>query len=368
MDAPLRAWRLSGAVCVGIALGIASWIIVLSTCPTIPNFRVLLHSLEFSSLAKPTTPIVGDGIDTPEQNGARLLFVGDIMLDRHVAERTRLSGNPSYPFLKLPSGWFDSFDFAAANLEGPITDRRRAPEKSIDFLFDPSVIPVLKAQGFDAFSQANNHALDQGATGYEDSVRRLRDAGFLVFGHQVSDGSISLATTTIRGIKFAFVGYNTTDNALDKAEAGPIIQQAKQEADFVIAVIHAGAEYKDRPQAGTIADVHWLIDQGVDAVIGGHPHWVEGFSSYKGKPIAWSLGNFIFDQDFSTETRQGLAVVLTVKSGKISLEPIPIQINQSQPTLVEGGDLAKRLQSLANISDEDLRDQIRAGKIELPGL
>ncbi len=364
MDAPLRAWRLSGAVCIGIALGIASWIGVLSTCPTVPSFRVLLNSLELPSLASPTSPIVGEGMDTPEQFGARLVFVGDIMLDRNVADRTRLSGNPNYPFLKLPSGWFDSFDFAAANLEGPVTDLRRAPEKSIDFMFDPSVLPILKAQGLDAFSQANNHALDQGAAGYEDSVRRLSDAGFLVFGHQVSDGVLSLATTTVRGIKIAFVGYNTTDNSIDKEEAGPLIQQAARDADVVIAVMHWGAEYKDRPQAGTIVDAHWLIDQGADAVIGGHPHWAQGFSSYKGKPIAWSLGNFIFDQDFSTQTRQGLAVALTIKNGKLTLEPMPIQINQSQPSLATGEDLAKRLQSLANISDEDLRDQIRAGKME----
>jgi poly-gamma-glutamate synthesis protein (capsule biosynthesis protein) len=307
-------------------------------------------------------------MDTPEQSGARLIFVGDIMLDRNVADRTRLSGNPNYPFLKLPSGWFDSFDFAAANLEGPVTDLRRAPEKSIDFMFDPSVIPVLKAQGLDAFSQANNHALDQGAVGYEDSVRRLRDAGFLTFGHQVSDGHISLATTTVRGIKFAFVGYNTTDNSLDKADAGPIIQQASRDADIVIVFMHWGAEYKDRPQVGVIADAHWLIDQGADAVIGGHPHWAQGFSSYKGKPIAWSLGNFIFDQDFSTQTRQGLAVALEVTRHAsrytLQIKPMPIQINQSQPSLATGEDLAKRLQSLANISDEDLRDQIRAGKME----
>lgn len=363
MDAPLRAWRLSGAVCIGIALGIVSWIGVISTCPTVPNVKLFLAS-RISYLASSSGPIEVKGYETPEQSGARLVFVGDIMLDRNVADRTRLSGNPNYPFLKLPSGWFDSFDYAVGNLEGPVTDLRRAPEKSIDFLFDPSVIPVLKAQGLDAFSQANNHALDQGAIGYEDSVRRLSDAGFLVFGHQVSDGALSLATTTVRGIKIAFVGYNTTDNAIDKTEAGPIIQQAARDADVVIAVMHWGAEYKDRPQAGTITDAHWLIDQGADAVIGGHPHWAQGFSSYKGKPIAWSLGNFIFDQDFSTQTRQGLAVALTIKSGRITLEPMPIQINQSQPSLVEGDDLAKRLQGLANISDENLRDQIRAGKME----
>lgn len=364
MAARLRSWRLSGAVCVGIALGIASWVLVLSLQPYIPRFRVLLHSLELPALAGSPFPIVPEGMDTPERKPIRMLFVGDIMLDRNVAIRTRQAKDPNYPYQKLPKGWFESFDYAVGNLEGPVTDRRRSPEKSIDFMFDPSVVPVLKAQGFDAFSQANNHALDQGAPGYEDSVRRLRSAGFLVFGHQVYDGEIALATTTVNGKKFAFVGYNTTDNPIDKKAAAPVIQQAAREADYVIAALHWGAEYKDRPQAGMIADAHWLIDQGVDAVIGGHPHWVQGFSSYKGKPIAWSLGNFIFDQDWSVQTRQGLAAVVTFNNEKITFEPIPLNIDQSRPTLISGEELIKRLQGLANISDQGLREQVRAGKIE----
>lgn len=364
MAAPLRAYRLTGAVCLGIALGIIAWVLVLSLRPYVPVVRLVLRPFELPTLAQASKPIESEGIATPEALGVRLLFVGDIMLDRNVAERIRQSKDPNYPFQKLPKRWFESFDYAVGNLEGPVTDKRRAPVKSIDFLFDPSVIPALKAQGLDAFSQANNHALDQGAVGYDDSMRRLREAGFLAFGHQVTDGDLALATTTIRGMRFAFVGYNTTDNPMDRVVAAPVLQRAHLEADYVIAFMHWGAEYKDRPQAGMIADAEWLIDQGVDAVIGGHPHWVQGFSSYKGKPIAWSLGNFIFDQDWSVKTRQGLAVALTIRGGVTTLEPIPLMIDQSQPAVAQGEGRLKRLQELAGLSDEDLREQVRAGKIE----
>ncbi len=355
----IRAWRISGSICLGIAFGIVLWLVL--PCPEVPHVTIS-QVAHYMYLGASAGEISGRGVFVDGRE-ARVLFVGDIMLDRTVATRAREAKDLTYPFKKLPAGWFDSFDYAVGNLEGPVTSQRRTPQKSIDFQFDPAFVPVLKARGLDAFSQANNHALDQGAAGYEESMQHLRKAGFLAFGHQVSDGEIALATTTIKGIRFAFLGYNTTDNPLDRAAAAPVIASASSGSDVLIAYLHWGAEYKDRPDAASIELAHWLIDQGVDIVIGGHPHWARGFSSYKGRPIAWSLGNFIFDQDWSLQTRQGLALVVTVKSGLVQFEPIPIDINLSQPSVVEGIERAKRLEALAAISDPDLREQILAGKM-----
>jgi poly-gamma-glutamate synthesis protein (capsule biosynthesis protein) len=360
MDHPLRARRISGSICIGIALGVFAWMLL--PLPRVPVIEAFSDT-RILSLAMPRGFIFARGLITPEQNDIRIVFVGDMMFDREVAARIRKAEDPAYPFSDLPAGWFDSFDFAVANLEGPVSDSRRAPAKSIDFLFDPSIIPVLKAEGIDAVSQANNHALDQGEAGFEDSVWRLREAGVFAFGHQVDDGPVSLATTTVRGRRIALLGFNTTDNALNRDQAASVIAAVREEADVVIAFVHWGTEYRDRPDASSIDTAQWLIDQGADAVIGAHPHWAQGFSSYKGKPIAWSLGNFIFDQDWSAKTRQGLTVALSIKGENIELEPIPIQIDQSRPHIVTGEDRAKRLDALAELSDEDLREQIRAGKI-----
>ncbi|MDO8583560.1 MAG: CapA family protein [bacterium] len=323
----------------------------------------------FVSINPPSYPGVktvgmwqGGGIRV-EEPPIRLLFAGDIMLDRNVARRSLLAKDLGRPFRLLPEDWFSSADFALANLEGPVTDKRRPPEKSIDFQFDPTLIPVLKDQGIDAFDQANNHALDQGEAGYVDSVKRLRDAEFLVFGHQVKDDTVGMATTTIRGKRFAFLGFNTTDNPLDRAAVTADLAVAKQQADFIIVMMHWGQEYRDTPEANTKEMAHWLIDQGADAVIGGHPHWVQGIESYKNHPIAYSLGNFIFDQDFSIETRQGLAVELDVSDHGVILKPIPIQIDQSQPRVLVGAEKQKRLEALAKISDAGLKEQILEGAI-----
>lgn len=297
---------------------------------------------------------------------ATMLFVGDIMLDRNVRTRSLKAGTRAYPFQKLPENWFDQADYAVANLEGPVTAQRRPPEKSIDFQFEPVVIDALAATGIDAFSQANNHALDQGNAGYQDSTAALRAAGFLVFGHQVQDGDISFATTTVNGIKIALMGWNTTDNPMDRADASAAIQRAQAQADIVIAYLHWGPEYQDRPARAEVETAHWLVDRGLDAVIGGHPHWVQGMSLYKGKPIVWSLGNFVFDQDFSVETKQGMAVKLDVNAnGILSLQPIPLQIIASQPSPVLGADLQTRLDRLAEISDEPLRTAIKQGFVPI---
>lgn len=356
--------------CIAIVIGILFGLLALTLA------GVALHHFSAQPTFVPTVvPSLGGVVDWrfPPSNivtstvrgPITLLFVGDIMLDRQVAERSQKAKDLAYPFQKLPAGWFEQVDYAIANLEGPVTDKRRPPEKTIDFQFNPAVISVLKEQGIDAVSQANNHALDQGRIGAEDSRARLQSAGFLVFGDQVHDDEIALATTTIRGQRFAFVGFNTTDNPLDLNAASSTLVHAQDATDHVIVYMHWGSEYKNRPPDSIIEEARWLIEHGADMVIGGHPHWVQGIEVYKNKPIVYSLGNFIFDQDFSRETKEGLAMKITVEEDQLLLEPIPLQINLSQPSVVEGWDREKRLKELATISDAFLNEQILTGVIRL---
>jgi poly-gamma-glutamate synthesis protein (capsule biosynthesis protein) len=354
--------RISALIVLGLMLGLASFVWLVPgfvASPVRPAWRLPSSPVAVST---GTRPLVIGGQDLVADEAIRLLFVGDVMLDRNVLNRTVAAKSDRYPFEKLPSGWFDTYDYALANLEGPLTATRRPPEKSIDFQFDPARwTPILKATGIDAFSQANNHALDQGAEGYADSVQRLKRAGFLVFGHQVQDGEVAFATTTIRGKTVGFLGYNVTDNALDKEAAHAVFQRAKPEVDWLLVFMHWGTEYHDTPDPSQVELAHWFIDEGADAVIGGHPHWVQGISSYKGKPIVYSLGNFVFDQDWSEETKRGMAVGLRLVPGHLEVAPIPLQITSSQPQVLD--DPTSRLEALAKISDPELRLQIKAGKV-----
>jgi poly-gamma-glutamate synthesis protein (capsule biosynthesis protein) len=297
-----------------------------------------------------------------------ILFVGDIMLDRTVATRSRKAGDLAYPFLRvgnLKDGDFGRYDLAVGNLEGPVTSKRQAPVKSIDFMFDPKVIDVLKAAGFDALSQANNHALDQGWSGFGDSYRRLFEAGLQPFGHEtLDDATSSLVILEKRGRKIALLGFNTTSNPLDRKAALEAVRKARIQADFVVPYVHWGNEYKDKPHTTQVELAHWFIDNGADAVIGGHPHWMESIEKYRGRPIVYSLGNFVFDQDWSIETNYGLAVGLDLADGRSELRLVPIRIERSQPYVLRASEREARLKRLAGISDKSLADGILAGALK----
>jgi poly-gamma-glutamate synthesis protein (capsule biosynthesis protein) len=353
--------RLSSAAGIGLVLGAVTFVAVLATLPPVPEIRAA-NEPPISFLSSVIRQWQSQGVDTKIVKAPRILFVGDMMFDRHVAERIKASGNSGYPFSKLDD-LLIRYDFTVANLEGPVTDVRRDPVKTIDFAFDSDVAFTLWKEGVDAVSQANNHTLDQGVDGFDDSRSMLRGFGLLVFGHQVRDDEIAMATTTINDVRFAFLGFNTTDNPLDKVAAERVMKEARASNDRVVVFTHWGSEYKNEPDPAVVDLAHWFIDHGADAVIGGHPHWTQGIASYKGHPIAYSLGNFIFDQDFSVETRQGLAVALTFRDNEIALEPIPIQIDASQPHAVEGEERVARLKALAEISDATLREQILQGSI-----
>ncbi|MCR4256623.1 MAG: CapA family protein, partial [Candidatus Uhrbacteria bacterium] len=147
-------------------MGILAWMFI--PLPRPPAFLLLIDRIALPGILPSNGAILGRGVETKETGSVGIVFVGDVMLNRLVADRVRVANDPGHAFRKLPDGWLDAFDYAVANLEGPVTDMRRSPVKSIDFLFNPSVIPVLKEQGIDAVSQANNHALDQGTVGYND--------------------------------------------------------------------------------------------------------------------------------------------------------------------------------------------------------
>lgn len=308
--------------------------------------------------------------DISIDNDVKILFVGDIMLDRFVAERSRRAGTQKYPFLRIAgseTNFFDQYDLTVANLEGPVTAKRAAPNKGdVDFMFDPAIAPLLKEVGIDAVSQANNHTLDQGRSGADESRKLLAEAGLAVFGDQVIDSADSALTITdIKGTKVALLGFNITDNPLDKTEAEAALKSAYEQARYVIVYMHWGAEYQSTPNMTQIELAHWFIDQGVDAVIGAHPHWMQSVEVYNNRPIIYSLGNFIFDQDWSTETNYGLIAGLNISSDITEVQLFPIQLKASQPYILEGDDRQTRLDRLANISHESLKEQIKTGVITI---
>jgi poly-gamma-glutamate synthesis protein (capsule biosynthesis protein) len=252
------------------------------------------------------TPITVNRVD--------ILAFGDLMLDRTVYLKTLEAQDFNFPFLKIDSFLSDA-DIRIANLEGPITDYNSVAIKDnrMRFTISPNFLPALKSR-FEIFTLANNHMQDFGENGYNQTKQYLNSAGITYFGDYKNRAENLSTIIEKNGIKIGFVGYHDLD--ADYADPDAIaekIKTLKTETDFVIVFAHWGAEYKTEAPQQLKDEAHKFINAGADVVLGSHPHVIEPSEEYKGKMIYYSLGNFIFDQYFSAETMEGLAVEITAE-------------------------------------------------------
>lgn len=273
-------------------------------------------------------------------------FFGDIMLDRSVAKNIGKKGlDYLFEYFYGPEkGLYHHANLIVANLEGPFAPSRVPTTKSIAFRFDPILASQLKKYEFDVVSLANNHTLDMGKQNVDFTRETLKKQNIGFFGYQTKENKdlTWIAEIPSKEDKVAFIGLNNTDHPLDMSKVSEAIIDAKQKAKYVIVFMHWGVEYKriSRDQERNLARL--LIDKGVDVVIGAHPHVVQEMELYKEKPIFYSLGNFIFDQYFSTETQEGISVGLILQDGKVKqISVFPFYGQKSQIRLMEGSRLQK---------------------------
>lgn len=273
-------------------------------------------------------------------------FFGDIMLDRNVAKNMGTKGL-DYLFQNIAGeskGLYHHADLLVANLEGAFATTRVPTTKSIAFRFDPKLAAQLKRYQFDVVSLANNHSLDMGWKNVDFTEKTLAENGVGYFGTQTKEGKDLTWIAEIPGKqdKVAFVGLNNTDHALNMPQVYEAIKDAQEKARYVIVFMHWGVEYKriSREQERTLART--LLDKGASAVIGAHPHVIQEMELYKGKPIFYSLGNFVFDQYFSEETQEGISTGLILQDGVVKqISIFPFYGVKSQLQLMEGDRQAK---------------------------
>jgi len=302
---------------------------------------------------KPTQQVILPPIVIEEKpEPITLSFVGDIMLARGVKNVVTKYFNGNYSdFLQTPViQELSKSDILFANLEGPVSDRGRNVGSKYSFRFDPIVVPALKSAGFDILSIANNHMGDWTKTAFEDTITHLRENGILFAGggmtkqEAIQSTIITREETRIGFLAFTDVGpnwlaaTNTSAGILlaSDPEFETIITQAKEKVDILIVSVHGGEEYKphtDRQER----IYHTAIDTGATLVVGHHPHVSQDYEWYNGGFIAYSLGNFIFDQYFSVETMQGDALTVTIKNKQIkSIKVHTVYLNKKfQPERME---------------------------------
>lgn len=273
---------------------------------------------------------------------------GDVLIDRGVKKRLYDSGNDGVLPQPYAQPLIDA-NITVLNLELPFS-RRGAPipDKTFTFRGDPEQAGFLTDIGTDIVTLANNHILDYGTDAFMDTLDVLNAKGikYIGAGRDLEDAK-RYEIIEVSGKKIAFlaasrvipyVSWHAANNkpgvfsTYNPAALNEQIKQAAQEADYVIVYVHWGVERNTLPEQYQVSMAHGYIDSGADAVIGSHPHVLQGFELYKGKPIAYSLGNFIFT-DAKKDT---VAVTLTFNEGEMPImHLIPYQINNLTTTFME---------------------------------
>jgi len=281
-----------------------------------------------------------------------LFFIGDIMLDRGVEYMIVKEGKGDYkfPFLKI-ADYLEEADILFGNFEGPISNKGIKVGSIYSFRTDPKAIEGLVFAGFDILSEANNHVFDYGREAMEDTFSRLKASGIDYVGAGFNEKeAYSPVIKEIRRVRIAFLAYTNLGSSswkainersgiawLEEQRMKEEIKKAKDLADIVIVSFHYGEEYFLEPVSFQVSISKTAIDSGADLIIGHHPHVIQPVEKYKDAYIAYSLGNFIFDQGFSEKTMEGLLLKVLIEDKEIKeLIPIKFEINQFfQPEIKE---------------------------------
>lgn len=245
----------------------------------------------------------------PQQAGApsdtvRLAWMGDVMLADGPGRLIARGGDPFKPF----AARLARADLRIANLECVVATGGKALDKPWTFRASPRTLPLLRRH-VDAVSVANNHAGDYGKAAFAEMLGRLRDAGVPYFGGGMDWREAHQPLIIERkGVRIALLGYDEFFPRVFEAgvnlpgvawsedeQVRHDIRQARMRADVVIPFMHWGQEHEPLANDRQRELARLMIDAGADAVVGTHPHVVQDTETYRGRPIVYSLGNFVFD-------------------------------------------------------------------------
>lgn len=268
------------------------------------------------------------------KGGQTVVLTGDVMLGRSVNSRLTRTHDYTWPFA-LVQDELRGADLTYVNLESPLISSCPVTDSGMRLCGHSSNVQSLLSAGVDVASLANNHALDYGQAGLEETMSTL------ISNNIESSGVGNIVVKDMGGTKIAFVSFNDVGNLpwVDSAQHDVLtdrITTAVSKADFVIATFHWGREYEASPTARQVALAHQAIDLGADLVVGAHPHWIQSKDFYRGVPIYYSLGNTIFDQEWSEQTKTGLVLKVYIQDSSIKKidELVLYSSNYGQPRWV----------------------------------
>ncbi len=279
-----------------------------------------------------------------------LVFLGDVGLGRSMERQLARFGS-SHPWEGIGPVLSEA-DLAVANLEGLLTTRGKPLDKSYLIRAHPSWGQSLVDGSLDLVSLANNHALDFGPGGLDETVASLEALDIAVVGAGASRESAHLpALFDLEGVRVAILGYAASrwNGSVDMpatdrvawAESVAVqadVQAVRDRADLVVVLLHAGTEYASAPSSDQVAIAHAAIDAGADLVVGHHPHVTQTFEQYKHGLIVFSLGDALFDIPRQAAMQGDMLRVHATRDGLTRAELWPFWIEEAiRPRLLEDG-------------------------------
>ncbi|HEU4909240.1 MAG TPA: CapA family protein [Propionibacteriaceae bacterium] len=304
--------------------------------------------------------------ERPVPEVTTLAAVGDIMLGRRVGDRHDGDlGAPLRPFAKRLA----AAEITVGNFESTLSTAGSPTQGGDSFAASPRVIPGLRAAGFDLLSLANNHVGDYGDRALRQTLDRFDSTKIETVGAG-RDLAAARRPAVIRrnGVRVGFIavdsigetpsatGNRAGTNRLNMPpRTGPLdrsalrritsdIRSLTKRVDVVIVLTHWGTQYTHRPESSQRVASRAFADAGADLVIGGHPHWVQGWEMAGPGVVVHSLGNFVFDMDFQTKTREGVFVEIVLWGDKVkAVEPVPYVIDDSFTPRPVRGERAQRI-------------------------
>lgn len=289
------------------------------------------------------------------ESDVTLMFVGDIMLDRGVAYKVNKEGRGDFkfPFLLIAQE-LQKADLLFGNLESPISNKGAKVGSIYSFRAKPEAVEGLKYAGFDILSLANNHMFDYQRMALEDTMDILKENGIDYVGAGFDQAeAFSVKLKEIKGTRTGFLAYTNLgpvtwratadtpgiaridESSLEEIKAD--IANIKRVVDILVISLHVGEEYSSKPTPFQRSFARACIEAGADLAVGHHSHVGQEVGQYQNGWIAYSLGNFVFDQGFSDQTMKGVLLKVLIKDKKIkAVMPQEVQLNEHfQPALVE---------------------------------
>ncbi|MHA6627945.1 CapA family protein [Pseudonocardia sichuanensis] len=239
-------------------------------------------------------------------------------------------------------GLFATDDLTIVNLECPVSTRGTIAPQAFNFRCDPAALPAAYDAGVDVANLANNHSLDFGHEALLDSIRHVRDAGIAPVGTGADrDAAHVPAVLERRGWRIAVLGFS--DVLVDPAWAATpdspgvaagddtdrmvaAVRAADAVADLVFVTIHWGMELDTEPRADDVRRAEAMIDAGADGIFGHHQHRLGTLGTYRERPIAWGLGNFVWPRLSAASARTAVARFVVEPDGAVRACLLPAEI------------------------------------------